>query len=178
MCAPTSIPYVTSAAMSNDLEDFAARIEAKARITFGDVRRLQRDHLPGGLSSFEEARILLQLDASVARTDRAWFGWLVATIVDFAVPSEGMRAVDDALEAQLALENASVRARRRIAREIREARRRQPGSTVAPALEDINDGRGVLEESSVSEEASVFVGSLVESSDVVDNGAAVLQLAA
>jgi hypothetical protein len=160
--------------MSNDLGDFAARIEAKARITFGDVRRLQRDHLPGGLSSFEEARILLQLDANVARTDRAWFGWLVATIVDFAVPSEGPRVADDGLEAQLALENASTRARRRIAREIREAQRRQPGSRLGPALEEINDGQ----ESSVSEESSAFVGSLVESSDVVDNGAAVLQLAA
>jgi hypothetical protein len=164
--------------MSNDLEDFVARIEAKARITFGDVRRLQRDHLPGGLSSFEEARILLQLDANVARTDRAWFGWLVTTIVDFAVPSEGTRAADDALEAQLALENASARARRRIAREIREALRRQPGATFAPALEEINDQRGVLEENSISEESGVFAGSLVESSEVVDNGAGVLQLAA
>jgi len=172
------IPHASSAAaMSNDLEDFAARIEAKARITFGDVRRLQRDHLPGGLSSFEEARILLQLDANVARSDRAWFGWLVATIVDFAVPSEGTRAADEALDAQLALENASARARRRIAREIREARRRQPGSTLAPALEEINDERGV-EESSVSEESNAFVGSLVESCDLADNGVAVVQLAA
>jgi hypothetical protein len=167
--------------MSNDLEDFAARIEAKARITFGDVRRLQRDHLPGGLSSFEEAKILLQLDANVARRDRAWFQWLVATIVDFAVPRDGTRAADDTLEALLALENASARARRRIAREIREARRRQPGSTLAPALEEINElDERRLEESSVCEESSAFVERLAEAAipGVVDNGAGALQLAA
>jgi len=166
--------------MNDRLQDFAARIEAKSRITFGDVRRLQRDHLPGGLSSFEEARILLHLDANVARRDRAWFKWLVATVVDFAVPSEGTRATDAAPEALLALENASARARRHIAREIREARRRQSGSTPAPASEEINelDERGMLEESSLCEESSALVGRLVEITDVVDNRAASLRLAA
>ena len=165
--------------MNDSLQDFAAGIEAKSRITFGDVRRLQRDHLPSGLSTFEEARILLQLDANVSRSDRAWFQWLVTTIVDFAVPSEGTRAADDAPEALLALENASARARRRIAREIREARRRQSGSTLAPALEEINElDERMLEDSSVSDESSALVGSLVEIPDVANSGAAALQLAA
>src|SRR5262249_22807029 len=147
----------TGAAMNNNLQDFAASIEAKDRITFGDVRRLQRDHLPGRLSSFEVARILLQLAANVARADRAWFRWLVARIVDFAVPSEGTRAADDALEALLAPESTSARARRRIAREIREAHRRLPGSTLAPVLPEIDDQCDVSEEGSISEESSALV---------------------
>jgi hypothetical protein len=170
-----------SAAMNDSLQDFAAGIEAKSRITFGDVRRLQRDHLPGGLSNFEEARILLQLDANVTRRDRAWLQWLVATIVDFAVPSDGTRATDDTLEALLALENASARARRRIAREIREARRRQSGSTLAPALEEINElDERMLGDSSVCAESGALVESLAEAAipDVVDSGATALQLAA
>jgi hypothetical protein len=174
MCAAKSIPPATSAAMNNDLRDFAARIEAKSRITFGDVRRLQRDYLPGGLSSFEEARILLHLDANVTRTDRAWFRWLIATIVDFAAPSEGTERCDgdDALETLLALKNASPRARRRIGREIREARRRQPPPV--PALQDINDSgeQGMPRADGVLEET------FAESSAVVDQGANALPLAA
>jgi hypothetical protein len=166
----------------DNLQDFATMIEAKSRITFGDVRRLQRDYLPGGVSSFEEARILLHLDANVARTDRAWFGWLVRTIVDFVVPSEGMAArdIDDALEALLALDNASARARRRLAREIREARRRSSASI--PELQGIKglDDRGMREGSGAFAVANVGVGSLAEAAtpNVVDASADALPLAA
>ena len=77
---------------NSKLQEFVTTTVFRNRITFGDVRRLQRDCLPGGITSCEEAEVLVQLDAMVALTDKAWTDWLIAAVFDFAVFSE--RSVD------------------------------------------------------------------------------------
>ncbi len=67
------------------LQTFANKVQAAGRISFGDVNRLQRDMLPDGISSRKEAELLLTLDQTVGRTDRAFADWLVAMMVDFVV---------------------------------------------------------------------------------------------
>jgi hypothetical protein len=109
---------------NNKLRDFAALALAKGRITFGDVRRLQRDYLPEGLSSIEETRIVLSLDGRIERADRAWSNWLVAAVVDFVARSEEAAFVEEnSIEAGLqdafAISGASPAVRRRITRELR-----------------------------------------------------------
>jgi hypothetical protein len=107
------------------LQDFVTHTTGKNRITFGDVRRLQRDYLPGGLSSCEQAEAMLRLDAQITLTDRAWTDWLVAVIVDFAVANEwpsdaGQSGAVAWLKGALAENGTSTRARRRIIRELRQ----------------------------------------------------------
>lgn len=70
------------------LREVAAEIESRGRIQFGDVRRLERDVLPDGVTCREEAEILIRLDRAVSRTDRAWGAWFVAVMVDYVVWSE------------------------------------------------------------------------------------------
>ena len=77
------------------LSDFAAKILRKDRISFGDVQRLQRDILPDGLTSREEAEILIGLDRGAAKADAAWGRWLVATLVDFVVWGERPTGIVD-----------------------------------------------------------------------------------
>ena len=48
-------------------------------------KRLQRDILPDGISSREEAEILLALDRTSGRADPSLADWLVAMMVDFVV---------------------------------------------------------------------------------------------
>jgi len=110
----------------NSLQDFIASTTAKNRITFGDVRRVARDHLPDGVLTREEAQTLIALDAKIARVDRAWTSWLVASIVDFAVwsdPSVGANeTVSHAwLEKLISVGELCVETRARTMREIRRA---------------------------------------------------------
>jgi hypothetical protein len=110
--------------MSNvKLQHFVTDTAARGRITFGDVRRLHRDYLPGGVSSREEAEMLLELDSKIARADSAWTDWLVAAIVEFAVWSESpvgeaVSGTDQWLKGVLAA-TGKTRAGRKIAREVR-----------------------------------------------------------
>src|SRR4051794_29040776 len=67
------------------LQAFANKVQKTDRISFGDVKRLQRDILPDGISSREEAELLLTLEQSMGQADRAFGDWLVATMVDFVV---------------------------------------------------------------------------------------------
>ena len=71
--------------INSSLQTFANKVQAAGRISFGDVKRLQRDILPDGIGSREEAELLLTLDRTVGRADRAFADWLVATVVDFVV---------------------------------------------------------------------------------------------
>jgi hypothetical protein len=77
---------------NSKLQEFVTTTVLHNRITFGDVRRLQRDHLPGGITSRAEAEILIRLDAMMGQVDKAWTEWLTAAVFDFAVFSE--RSVD------------------------------------------------------------------------------------
>ncbi len=105
------------------LQDFVTKTAAKNRITFGDVRRLQRDVLPDGIASRREAELLIGLDGAVARADGAWTEWLVAAVTDFvvwgerptgAVESEAGEWLTGCLAAA-----GPTKAARRIARQIR-----------------------------------------------------------
>ena len=66
------------------LQNFTERTIAKGRIGFGDVRRLQRDILPEGISSREQADLLIALDRDIGRQDPAWIDWLVGALVDYS----------------------------------------------------------------------------------------------
>ena len=70
------------------LLEAAADIEARGRIRFADVRRLQRDVMPDGVTCREEAEVLIRLDRGMRKTDRAWGDWFVAVLVDYVVWSE------------------------------------------------------------------------------------------
>ena len=71
--------------INSSLQAFASNVQKAGRISFGDVKRLQRDILPNGISSRAEAELLLTLDQTVSRADRAFADWLVAMMVDFVV---------------------------------------------------------------------------------------------
>src|SRR3979490_1343528 len=71
------------------LQDFVTQTAARSQITFGDVRRLRRDCLPGGINAGEEVGILIWLDSKVSRADKAWSQWLVAAVPHFAPGGEG-----------------------------------------------------------------------------------------
>jgi hypothetical protein len=106
------------------LQDFVTKTAARNRITFGDVRRLQRDVLPDGVATRAEAELLIRLDGQVARADGAWIDWLVAAITDFVVWAERPTGAVEAeaavwLKELLAATTTPTKAARRIAREIR-----------------------------------------------------------
>ena len=71
--------------ISQSLREFVDKTLRNKRITFSDVRLLQRDILPDGLTTREQAEALIALDQAVAKADPAWAGYLVAIVVDFAV---------------------------------------------------------------------------------------------
>ena len=70
---------------NSTLRQFVSRALASKRISFGDLQRLQRDVLPGGLTSQEEAEALMALDQAVARADPEWPGYLSTVIKDFVL---------------------------------------------------------------------------------------------
>jgi hypothetical protein len=111
---------------NNKLQDFVTITVLHNRITFGDVRRLQRDYLPHGIATREQVEMLLHLDGMIERVDRAWADWLAAAAFDFAVFSE--RSVDavesgtcDWLLDHLAALEISTKVTRRLERELHQA---------------------------------------------------------
>ncbi len=111
---------------NSKLQDFVTITVLHNRITFGDVRRLQRDYLPHGLASREQVEMLLHLDGVIDRADRAWADWLVSAVFDFAVFSE--RSVDavesgtcDWLLDHLAALDISTKVTRRLERDLQQA---------------------------------------------------------
>lgn len=126
--------------MESKLQDFVTYAVGKNRITFGDVRRLQRDYLPDGISSYEDVKTLLSLDASIERTDRAWTSWLVSAVFEFAVHSERSVATDASGGFEWLLEllpetAVPTAARRRITRAIR-LKPRRVRDTTSPTRAD------------------------------------------
>jgi hypothetical protein len=122
------------------LQDFVTNAAARGRVTFGDVRRLQRDYLPGGITSCDEAEMLIRLDGVVSRADRAWAGWLVTAILDFAARCDqsidaGAGEPREQLKALLAAGHSS-KAARKIGRKINRPIER-PAEPVQPAPQTI-----------------------------------------
>ncbi|KAA2244009.1 hypothetical protein [Salinarimonas soli] len=71
------------------LRGFVGKALARKRIGFGDVRRLQRDILPAGLTGREDAEALLGLDQAVSRADPAWADYLATAVKDLALAGGG-----------------------------------------------------------------------------------------
>jgi hypothetical protein len=104
--------------MDNErLAEFVTKAAARDRITFGDLRRLQRDYLPGGVETWEQVELLIRLDAAVSRTDKAWTDWLVGAILGFVSSEEPIDCGGgDRLLRLLAAIGVSTIAARRIGR--------------------------------------------------------------
>ena len=103
------------------LQDFVCRALEHKRISFGDLRRLQRDILPDRITTREEAEILLALDGSVDSADRSWRDYLVRAVRDFVIwgsPPAGHIDGDKAQWMMTALSSSSAKTARAITREI------------------------------------------------------------
>jgi hypothetical protein len=74
--------------MSNtSLCAFVSKVRSNNRIRFGDLRRLQRDVVPNGLSKREHVEALLDLDRSIERADDGWPAYLATLVKDFVLSS-------------------------------------------------------------------------------------------
>src|SRR5215210_2658513 len=116
------------------LSDFVKKVSSRGRVTFGDIKRLQRDLLPNGAMTREQVEALIAMDAAVRRADPAWAAYLTSTVVDFVV--WGSRPTGDVdrdaakwLQALLC-SNPSKTARQILREVLREAQ------AVDPALRD------------------------------------------
>ncbi len=120
--------------INSSLQTFANKVQAAGRISFGDVKRLQRDILPDGISSRDEAELLLTLAQTVGRADRAFGDWLVAMMVDFVVwGTRPTGVIDGETASWLApfLLGQRTRTMRRLAREL--AAEADHGGTALPS---------------------------------------------
>src|SRR5215204_4625454 len=121
--------------INSSLQIFANKVQEAGRISFGDVKRLQRDILPDGISSREEAELLLTLEQTVGLADRAFGDWLVATMVDFVVwglrPTGTVDAETAAWLAPFLVGQRTTKTMRRLAREL--AAEADHGGTVLPS---------------------------------------------
>ena len=79
--------------INGNLQDFVGTVSAKGQIRVGDVRRLQRDILPNGIMTSEEAELLIRLNAKLGRADRVWAQWPVAAQWRHLLPTERDAAV-------------------------------------------------------------------------------------
>jgi len=84
------------------LQEFVTKALLTKRIGFGDLRRLQRDILPDGITTRDEAEVLIALDRSIERIDKAWTEALVGRVTRFVVwTSDPPGTVDEEASAWL-----------------------------------------------------------------------------
>ena len=74
---------------NTSLDLFVGNVLERKRIRFGDLRRLQRDILPAGITARGEAEALIALDQAVERADPTWAGYLTKVVTDFVVLDGG-----------------------------------------------------------------------------------------
>jgi hypothetical protein len=67
------------------LETFVNDAVSRAEVTRADVRRLQRDVLPNGIESRDEADVLIALDRAIHEKDCAWSAFAIQAVVDYVV---------------------------------------------------------------------------------------------
>src|SRR5215212_445492 len=108
--------------INSSLQSFTNKVQAAGRISYGDIKQLQRDILPDGISAREEAELLLTLEQTVGRADRAFADWLVAMMVDFVVwgmrPTGTVDADAAAWLTPLLVGQRTTKTMRRLAREL------------------------------------------------------------
>ena len=71
--------------IGRQLQQFVDNRRRAKRMSFADVRKLQRDLLPDGIASREEAELLIGLYQAIGDTHPAWAGYLVGAVVEFVV---------------------------------------------------------------------------------------------
>src|SRR4051794_29568049 len=125
--------------INSSLQAFARNVQKAGRISFGDVQRLQRDILPDGICSRAQAELLLTLDQTISRADRAFADWLVAMVVDFVVwgvrPTGSVDAETAAWLIPFLVGQRATKTMRRLAREL--AAETEQGGTALPSR-DLN----------------------------------------
>ena len=131
--------------INEKLHEFVRNGAAKGQMSYGDVRRLQRDYLPGGVTSCEELELLISLNTKLVRADKAWAQWLVASVVEFVAKREvhehpGKEAIGKWLGRLLAALTTSVG--RRIARRVRCELARQHSVQSTESVQCPPDGIG------------------------------------
>jgi hypothetical protein len=110
------------------LQEFVCNVIARDQLSYGDVRRLQRDYLPNGFANREDIELLISLNARLVRADKAWAKWLVASIAEFVAGrevSDHQEPVGEWIGRVLATSTAGLG--RRIARQIRRELARRQG---------------------------------------------------
>ena len=108
--------------INGGLQEFLCNVAAKGNITYGDVRRLQRDYLPGGIMNCEELELLTSANTKLFRADKAWTQWLVASIVEFIVKQHVREPLNQEAAGRWVgrlLAASSTNVGRRIARKVR-----------------------------------------------------------
>jgi hypothetical protein len=124
--------------INSQLQEFADDVVNRGRINFGDVRRLQRVCLPGGLANGEELEVLISLNTKLVQADRAWAQWLVAAVVDFVIRhEESGHPIKDTVSQSVAhlLATSATNLGRTIARQIRRALAK-PRAAQSPRAQD------------------------------------------
>lgn len=115
--------------INGKLPEFVCDVIAKGQIRYGDVRRLQRDYLPGGITNRRELELLISINAKLVRADKAWVQWLVAAVAEFVAKEEaGERPIEEATDECVGrlLATSTTRFGCRIGRQVRrELGRRQ-----------------------------------------------------
>lgn len=127
--------------MTNEkLQEFVSNVIARGLLSYGDVRRLQRDYLPRGFTNREDIELLVSLNAGPVRADKAWAQWLAASIVEFISGREvrdHQEPVGGWIGRVLAASTTSLG--RRIARQIRRELARRHG------IQSTNSNQSYLE---------------------------------
>jgi hypothetical protein len=128
--------------INGKLQDVATSAMARSQISFGDVRRLQRDCLPRGITTRDEAESLIALDTTLVRADKAWAAWLVPALADFVTAHQhadvaGADAAKAWLRGLLAQSPSSATLGRKVARHMR----RQSAQSEAGASTDAQQRR-------------------------------------
>src|SRR3954453_17853229 len=117
-----------------ELSDFVKKVSSRGRITFGDIKRLQRDLLSNGAMTREQVEALIAMDGAVRRSDPAWAAYLTSTVVDFVVWGSRPTGYVDPNAAQwleaMLCSNPSKAARQILGEVLREAQ------SVDPVLRD------------------------------------------
>jgi hypothetical protein len=106
---------------NSSLPEFVGKVLAHNRIGYGDLRRLQRDILPNGITTRAEAEALIGLDQTVTRVDDGWPGFLAAAVTEFVVSGSTPQGCIDRETAEwlvLILSGMEARTALGIAREI------------------------------------------------------------
>ena len=72
---------------------FARKVSASNRLLFADLRRLRRDILPEGITTREEAEVLLGLD-HLERLDGEWSAYLAEAVASFVISASEPPSID------------------------------------------------------------------------------------